>query len=187
VRSGVRVPVGRFDPAGPLPFLVTVGAVALLLRRRNGSGPAPPLFILVVAAFSLTVSVVSGLIERRRSFARLRACGVRLGELRQIVLLETAVPMLLTVLVGLGSGLAISYGLGLTSSGPWSPPGPGFFASLGIGVAAALAGDNRRAAADRRRHPARRRAVRVALGPTRPCVGAAARAPPPGQWRPQKP
>jgi hypothetical protein len=52
------------------------------------------LFVLVVAACSLTVGMVAGVIERRRPFALLRASGFRLGELRQVVFLETAATML---------------------------------------------------------------------------------------------
>ena len=51
------------------------------------------LFVLIVGAFGLAASMVSGLVERRRPFALLRASGVHLGELRRAVLLETAATM----------------------------------------------------------------------------------------------
>ena len=42
--------------------------------------------------------MITGVLERRRPFALLRASGVRLGELRRIVLPETGVPLAVTVL-----------------------------------------------------------------------------------------
>jgi ABC-type antimicrobial peptide transport system permease subunit len=68
-------------------------------------------FVLLVAACSLTVGMLAGVIERRRPFALLRASGLRLGELRQVVFLETAA---------------------------WAWPDVGVFAMVGIGVLAAL-------------------------------------------------
>ena len=61
-------------------------------------------FVLLVAACSLTVGMLAGVIERRRPFALLRASGLRLGELRQVVFLETAAAMLVTAAVGVGLG-----------------------------------------------------------------------------------
>ncbi|GAA4913381.1 hypothetical protein GCM10023334_013140 [Nonomuraea thailandensis] len=66
-------------------------------------------FVVLVAGCSLTVGVVAGLIERRRSFALLRAAGARLGELRRILLVEAAVPLALSVLIGAGLGAVVSY------------------------------------------------------------------------------
>lgn len=85
-------------------------------------------FVLLGAACSLTVGMLAGVIERRRPFALLRASG--LGELRQVVFLETAVAMLVTAAWGWGSGWrrrtpwpcsATWRGRGRTSaSSPWS-------------------------------------------------------------------
>lgn len=97
------------------------------------------LFVIIVAGCSLTISVVNGLIERRRPFALLRASGLRVGELRRITFLETAVPMVLTVLMGAGLGsvpvLAGSVAQGVAYPGP----GLGFAAALGGAVLGALA------------------------------------------------
>ena len=62
--------------------------------------------MLLVAACSLTAGMIGGLIERRRPFALLRASGMRLGELRRVVFLETAATMVVTSVVGVGLGLA---------------------------------------------------------------------------------
>jgi len=99
--------------------------------------PPAMAFVLLVAACSLTVATVSGLMERRRPFALLRASGVRIGELRRIVLLETGVPLVLTALGGVGTAMLVMF-----VSAPredWEVPDVRFFAGLGIGVLAALA------------------------------------------------
>jgi len=95
-------------------------------------------FVLVVAACSLTVGMVAGIIERRRPFALLRASGLRLGELRQVVFLETVAAMLVTAAVAMGLAMASSYALALFGEMVWRWPDVGVFAMVGIGVLAAL-------------------------------------------------
>ena len=95
-------------------------------------------FVLLVAACSLTVGMLAGVIERRRPFALLRASGLRLGELRQVVFLETAAAMLVTAAVGVGLGLASSYAVALFGDMVWTWPDAGVFAIVGVGVLAAL-------------------------------------------------
>ncbi len=95
-------------------------------------------FVLLVAACSLTVGMLAGVIERRRSFAMLRASGLRLGELRQVVFFETAAAMLVTAAVGVGLGMATSYAVALFGDMVWTWPDVGVFAMVGIGVLAAL-------------------------------------------------
>jgi len=95
-------------------------------------------FVLLVAACSLTVGMLAGVLERRRPFALLRASGLRLGELRRVVLLETAAAMLVTAAVGVGLGMASSYAFALFNDMAWTWPDGGVFAMVGIGVLAAL-------------------------------------------------
>jgi predicted lysophospholipase L1 biosynthesis ABC-type transport system permease subunit len=95
-------------------------------------------FVLLVAACSLTVGMLAGVIERRRPFALLRASGLRLGELRRVVLLETAAAMLVTVVVGVGLGMAASYAFALFGDMTWTWPDAGVFTMVGVGVLAAL-------------------------------------------------
>jgi predicted lysophospholipase L1 biosynthesis ABC-type transport system permease subunit len=95
-------------------------------------------FVLIVAACSLTVGMVAGVIERRRSFAVLRASGLRRGEFHQVVLLETVATMVVTTTVGVGVGLVSSYASALFDGTPWRPPGAGAFAMVGSGVLVAL-------------------------------------------------
>jgi hypothetical protein len=95
-------------------------------------------FVLLVAACSLTVGMLAGVLERRRPFALLRASGLRLGELRQIVLLETAAAMLITAAAGVGLGMVSSYAFALFSDMAWTWPDAGIFAMVGTGALAAL-------------------------------------------------
>ena len=95
-------------------------------------------FVLLVAACSLTVGMLAGVLERRRPFALLRASGLRLGELRQVVFLETAAAMLVTAAVGVGLGMATSYAVALFGDMVWTWPDAGVFAMVGVGVLAAL-------------------------------------------------
>jgi hypothetical protein len=95
-------------------------------------------FVLLVAACSLTVGMLAGVLERRRPFALLRASGLRLWELGQVVFLETAAAMLVTAAVGVGLGMASSYALALFGDMTWRWPDAGVFTMVGIGALAAL-------------------------------------------------
>jgi ABC-type antimicrobial peptide transport system permease subunit len=96
------------------------------------------LFVVLVAGGSLTVSVAAGLIERRRPFALLRAGGARPGQLRRVLLTETAVPMAATVTLGAAFGLAASYGFWDSRGRPWPAPDLGLAVLLGGGVLSAM-------------------------------------------------
>jgi len=108
-------------------------------RQLDRAGVLAPavVFVLLVAALSLTISAIAGLLERRRPFALLRASGVRLAELRRLVLLETGVPLLSTSLGVFGLVMLVMYLVVPRSE--WVFPEPSFLAGLGLGVLAALA------------------------------------------------
>ncbi|MEU8817019.1 FtsX-like permease family protein [Actinoplanes sp. NPDC048796] len=59
---------------------------------------------LVIAGCALAVAVTGGLNERRRPFSLLRLADVRLAELRRVVALESAVPLLAVSVVAIGAG-----------------------------------------------------------------------------------
>jgi hypothetical protein len=103
----------------------------------DGVLPPAMAFVLLVATCSLTVATVSGLMERRRPFALLRASGIRLGELRSIMLLETGLPLVITALGGMGTSMLVMYMI--TPAEEWGLPDARFFAGLGLAVVAALA------------------------------------------------
>jgi hypothetical protein len=126
------VPAARTETSADL-----AARTAAQLAWVDGALPPAMAFVLLVAACSLTVATVSGLMERRRPFALLRASGVRLGELRRIVLLETGLPLVVTALGGVATAMLVMY-----ASLPreeWVMPEIRFFADLGVGVLAALA------------------------------------------------
>ncbi|MGW6445968.1 FtsX-like permease family protein [Lentzea sp. NPDC055074] len=88
--------------------------------------------VVVVAGCGLAAGAVGGVLERRRSFALLRATGTTLGQLRRVVLLETGVP--LVAMTGLGVVLGV-----LTLVATKGPlPTPGFAAVVASGLAVAL-------------------------------------------------
>jgi hypothetical protein len=97
--------------------------------------PYAMVFILILTACSLTVSVITGVLERRRPFAQLRASGVSLGELRRIVLLETGAPLAVTLLLGVG--LAVLQSLIFIAPSDWILPSGRFLAGLAVGAVAA--------------------------------------------------
>jgi ABC-type transporter Mla maintaining outer membrane lipid asymmetry ATPase subunit MlaF len=64
--------------------------------------------------------------------------GLRLGELRQVVFLETVAAMLITAAAGVALGVAASHALALFGDLDWSGPDVGVFAMVGAGVLVAL-------------------------------------------------
>jgi hypothetical protein len=130
--AAVTVPQSRSKTSEDLATGATLDVTAL-----GNVLPYATVFILLFTACSLTVSVVAGVLERRRPFALLRASGARLGELRRIVLLETGAPLAVTVLFG--AGLATVQSLATLPPGDWVLPSTGFLAGLGAGVVASLA------------------------------------------------
>ena len=130
--AAIAVPSARTVTSGDLAARTTA-----VLGWVDAVLPPAMAFVLLVAACSLTVATVSGLMERRRPFALLRASGVRLGELRRIVLLETGLPLVITALGGVGIALLVLY-VGMPPEERVLPE-VSFFAGLGVGVLAALA------------------------------------------------
>lgn len=94
---------------------------------------------LALAGCSLAVSVVGGLGERKRPFSLLRLSGAQVRVLRRVVALESAVPMLAVAVVAIGMGfLAAQLFLKAQMDYTLTPPGPGFYAIVVVGLAACL-------------------------------------------------
>jgi predicted lysophospholipase L1 biosynthesis ABC-type transport system permease subunit len=94
---------------------------------------------LVIAGCSLAVSVTGGINERRRPFALLRLAGVRLGELRRVITVESAVPLLTVAAVAIGTGfLAAAMFLRSQMGYELRAPGPSYYAFVGLGLAVSL-------------------------------------------------
>jgi ABC-type antimicrobial peptide transport system permease subunit len=101
-------------------------------------GRVAALFVLIVGAFGLAAAMIGGLLERRRPFALLHASGVRVGELRRAVLLETTATMVLTSLVGAALGLVLAFNSSRQTNVDWRWPGADVYGSVAGGVLAAL-------------------------------------------------
>jgi ABC-type antimicrobial peptide transport system permease subunit len=95
--------------------------------------------VLLLATVGLTAGMTGSLLERRRPFALLRASGVRLSELRQVVFLETAATMLLTSVAGVVLGMLLAYAGTRRAGLAWSWPDPEVYAFAAGAVLAALA------------------------------------------------
>lgn len=94
---------------------------------------------LCIAGCSLAVSVVAGLNDRKRPFSLLRLTGVRLGTLRRVVALESAVPLLVNAVVAAGAGfLAAQLFLKSQLDYTLRPPGAGYYITVVAGIAASL-------------------------------------------------
>ncbi|USX51500.1 FtsX-like permease family protein [Lentzea sp. HUAS12] len=91
--------------------------------------------VVVVAGCGLAAGAVGGVLERRRSFALLRASGTTTGQLRRVVLLETGVPLVAMTVLGVVLGLVTSF----ATNGPLPTLGFGVVVSYGLAVALLLA------------------------------------------------
>jgi len=94
---------------------------------------------LVVAGCTLAASIAAGLADRKRPFSMLRLTGARLGTLRRVVVLESAVPLLAVAVVAIGAGFAAA-ALYASSEMKHSlvPPGAGYYLFTAAGIAMCL-------------------------------------------------
>ncbi|MFI5896164.1 FtsX-like permease family protein [Actinoplanes sp. NPDC051513] len=94
---------------------------------------------LPIAGCSLAVSVAGGLTERKRPFSMLRLTGARLATLRQVVALESAVPLLLVAVLATGMGFLTAH-LFLRAQLDYSlhSPGPAYYLLVIGGLVASL-------------------------------------------------
>ena len=96
---------------------------------------------LFVAVASLIVSTIGGLMERRRSLYTLRLGGMRLAQLKRLVMIESVAPLLMTSVLSCGIGVwtgAVFTGMFSTTLKPTLTPT--YFAIVGVGLAAAIIG-----------------------------------------------
>ena len=70
---------------------------------------------LALAGCSLAVATTTGLLQRRRQFALLRAAGMPVSRLRSIILLQAGVPLIAVSLVSALLGVGVAQGLLLTA------------------------------------------------------------------------
>jgi cell division protein FtsX len=127
--QGTPVAIEAFDPS-----------TARLLAMINDMTDVIIVASLIIAACSLAVNIAAGLGERKRPFSLLRLTGVPLGVLRQVVALESALPLFLVAAVSIVVGL-VSSALYLHSQVgiAFRIPGIGYWATVLGGLAASLA------------------------------------------------
>jgi predicted lysophospholipase L1 biosynthesis ABC-type transport system permease subunit len=99
------------ENARAYPAVSAPSTIADLVTQENSANSAYQqlanvviLVSLPIAGCSLAVSVAGGLNERKRPFSLLRLTGVPLGMLRRVVTLETALPLLVTAALAVGTG-----------------------------------------------------------------------------------
>ena len=96
---------------------------------------------LFVAVASLIVSTIGGLMERRRSLYTLRLGGMRLAQLKRLVMVESAAPLLITSILSCSLGVWTGAVFTSTFSTTLKPVlTPTYFAIVGIGLVAAIIG-----------------------------------------------
>jgi hypothetical protein len=95
---------------------------------------------LPIAGCSLAVAVAGGLADRRRPFSLLRLTGTPLAVLRRVVLLESAVPLLVTAALSAGVALLTAQlFLRAQLRETLQPLGPAYYALILGGLLASLA------------------------------------------------
>jgi hypothetical protein len=94
---------------------------------------------LTVAGCTLAVSVAGGLADRKRPFSLLRLTGARLGMLRRVIALESAVPLLAVAAVAIGTGFGASAMYATTEMHlALVAPGAAYFVLTAAGIVLAL-------------------------------------------------
>ncbi len=96
---------------------------------------------LFVAVASLIVSTIGGLMERRRSLYTLRLGGMRLIQLKRLVMVESVAPLLMTSLlscsIGVWTGAVFTKMFSTTLKPVLTPT---YFAIVGLGLLTAIIG-----------------------------------------------
>jgi hypothetical protein len=83
--------------------------------------------------------VAGGLADRKRPFSLLRLTGARLGMLRRVIVLESAVPLLAVAAVAIGIGFATSAMYATTEMHlSLVAPGAAYFVLTAAGIVLAL-------------------------------------------------
>jgi ABC-type lipoprotein release transport system permease subunit len=99
------------------------------------------LITFAIAAATLLITSVDAVGERRRSLAALAAVGTSRGVLRSALTVETALPMLAGVALGLGSGIGGTWMVwrAVAKFETMEEPPPIYWRSLGLVFAFAIA------------------------------------------------
>ncbi|MGA8456728.1 MAG: ABC transporter permease, partial [Streptosporangiaceae bacterium] len=94
---------------------------------------------LPIAGCTLAAAGAAGLADRKRPFSMLRLTGARLGMLRRVIALESAVPLLTVAVVSIGVGFAASAMFASVQlQHTLVAPGAGYYLIVMAGIAASL-------------------------------------------------
>ena len=94
---------------------------------------------LPIAGCTLAASVAAGLADRKRPFSLLRLTGARLGMLRRVVVLESAVPLIAVAAIAIGTGFGASAMFTTVQlAHPLVAPDVGYYVMTAAGIVLAL-------------------------------------------------
>jgi len=124
--------------------IVRDGTVSTLLSNPTNSGyqqlaNTVILVSLPIAGCTLAAGIAAGLADRKRPFSMLRLTGARLGMLRRVVALESAVPLLAVAAVAIGTGFgATAMYASREMQHPMVAPGAAYYLLTAGGILVAL-------------------------------------------------
>lgn len=98
------------------------------------------LFSIAIAGCSLAVATAAAMLDRRRVLGLLRLVGMPVGQVRRIIALEAAAPLLAVLGVSVALGLGVAWCIVESIQGEMSigVPEPAYFLTLAVGAAVAL-------------------------------------------------
>ncbi|MEU7862393.1 FtsX-like permease family protein [Nonomuraea sp. NPDC049141] len=137
----IRTLLAAHTAQAPMTFAEVAQARATLYTQGENVALAIVALTLIVGGCSLVVAVGGGLVERRQPFTLLRLAGTPTRTLAGVVLLESALPLVLSAVLAAGAGFGVAEPLidQLAMKGAsLAMPGPAYFATVGGGLAASL-------------------------------------------------
>ena len=98
------------------------------------------LFSIAIAGCSLAVATAAAMLDRRRVLGLLRLVGMPVGQVRRIVALEAAAPLLAVLGLSVALGIGVAWCIVESIAGDLTigMPEPAYFVTLAVGVAVAL-------------------------------------------------
>ena len=125
---------------GPVTGAEVVAALTRIVDELGRVVMLGVVMTMAVAGASLALAVAGGLLDRRRPFALLRQSGVELRQLRLVLLLEAAAPLIAVAVLSCALGVLTSQLLLRMAAGNNVPlPDPSVAVLLAASVAGALA------------------------------------------------
>jgi hypothetical protein len=145
-RSAIEEARTALDNANAYPSLGTPLTLAEKTANLTAIGSAYQQLVdvvilasLAIAGCTLAAGVAASLSDRKRPFSLLRLTGARLGMLRRVVALESAVPLLAVAVVSIGAGFgAAAMFATVQLEHPLVAPGAVYYLITAAGIAVSL-------------------------------------------------